>query len=393
MNFSLFFINNKPPPLRNNIVQIAVSSFIFISLLFVIYLINGFSAIQFAEGHFDHLAHNNAAGFGISEDYYVNEQTDPEFPKPNELSKIQFSVQDRNGHDVKNIIVMVEIYTSSGQQRVAVFPWTKLDTGDFNVPFIFPKTGEYQVVISILNNGYNSSQVLNTVPPPRAILNDNTNCNCERGVLNASVTNNAFGSIFIVTLYLAIFGAVAVLGAVLFWMYWSRRKNALFSDYTKYDFIKYFVLLLALAASVVHLAIFPEHGALRLEYSIFLLSASGMQLAYGVIYILLIYSEDNTIDNRLKKTDKLLVTKQYYKKSLLLNLFGLVGSLVLISLYLYSITFPPPLSPNAKPEDVDLAGILDKSLEVILVIGIVALMRYERRRYLYTFRTSKLKKF
>jgi len=373
---------------------LVISSFIVIvSFFFLIYLINNFSAVQFAEGHFDHLAHNNAAGFGISENYYVNEQTDPEFPKPNELSKIQFSVQDRNGHDVKNIIVMVEIYYSSGQQRIAVFPWTTLATGDFNIPFVFPKTGEYQIVISILNNGFNTTQIINTVPPPRTILNDNTNCNCERGVLNASVTNNAFGSIFLITLYLAIFGAVAVLGAVLFWMYWSRRKNALFNDYTKYDFIKYFVLLLALGASVVHLAIFPEHGALRLEYSIFLLSASGAQLAYGIIYILLIYSEETTTDNRLKKTDKLLVTKQYYKKSLLLNLFGLIGSLILIILYLYSITFTPPLSPNGRPEDVDLSGIIDKSLEVILVIGILALMRYERRRYLYTFRTSKLKKF
>lgn len=362
------------------------------SFLFFIYLINSFSVIPFAEGHFSHLAHNNAAGFGISENYYVNEQTDPEFPIPNELTKVQFSVQDRNGHDVKNIIVMVEIYSSNGQ-RISVFPWTRLDSGDFDVPFIFPKPGEYQVVISVLNNGINSTQILDTVPPPRHILNDNTNCNCERGVLNASVTNNAFGSIFFITLYLAIFGAVAVLGGVLFWMYWSRRKNALFSDYTKYDFIKYFVLLLALAASVVHLAVYPEHGALRLEYSIFLLSASGMQLAYGIIYILLIYSEDSIVDNRLKKTDKLLVTKQYYKKSLILNLFGLIGSLVLILLYLYSITFPPPLSPNSRPEDVDLAGIVDKALEVILVFGIVALMRYERRRYLYTFRTSKLKKF
>jgi hypothetical protein len=391
MNFYTCIKNNPMLCYKGPLV---ISSFIVIvSFFFLIYLINNFSAVQFAEGHFDHLAHNNAAGFGISENYYVNEQTDPEFPKPNELSKIQFSVQDRNGHDVKNIIVMVEIYYSSGQQRIAVFPWTTLATGDFNIPFVFPKTGEYQIVISILNNGFNTTQIINTVPPPRTILNDNTNCNCERGVLNASVTNNAFGSIFLITLYLAIFGAVAVLGAVLFWMYWSRRKNALFNDYTKYDFIKYFVLLLALGASVVHLAIFPEHGALRLEYSIFLLSASGAQLAYGIIYILLIYSDDNTTDNRLKKTDKLLVTKQYYKKSLLLNLFGLVGSLILIILYLYSITFTPPLSPNGRPEDVDLSGIIDKSLEVILVIGILALMRYERRRYLYTFRTSKLKKF
>ena len=176
-------------------------------------------------------------------------------------------------------------------------------------------------------------------------------------------------------------------------MYWSRRKSELFSAISKYDFVKYSVLFFALGASVVHLAVFPEHGALRLEYSIFLISASGVQLAYGIMYILLIFSEDNTIDNRLKRSDKLLVTKQYYKKSLFLNLFGLVGSLFLIFLYVYAVSFPPPLSPNSHPEDIDLSGIIDKSLEVILVIGILFLIKYERKRYLYTFRTSKLKKF
>ena len=367
-----------------------ISSF-FIFFLLSLSFTTMFSFVQFVEGHFDHLAHNNAAGFGISEKYYVNEQTDPEYPKPNELSKIMFSVQDRNGHDVHNIIVMVEVYSSHGQ-RISVFPWTKLDSGDFSVPFIFPKIGVYQIVISILNDGISSSQILNTVPPPRPLLNDNTGCNCERGVLNASVTNT-FGSIFVITLYLAIFGAVFVLGSVLFWMYWSKRKDALFSDYSKYDFIKYSVLFFALGASVVHLAVYPEHGALRLEYSIFLISASGVQLAYGIMYILLIFSEDSTIDNRLKRSDKLLVTKQYYKKTLILNLFGLVGSLFLIFLYLYAISFPPPLSPNSHPEDVDISGITDKSLEVILVIGILFLMRYERKRYSYTFGTSKLKKF
>ena len=55
-----------------------------------------------------------------------------------------------------------------------------------------------------------------------------------------------------------------------------------------------------------------------------------------------------------------------------------MGSLFLIALYLYAVTFPPPLSPNPHPEDVDIAGIVDKSLEVILVIGIVFLMRYEK---------------
>jgi len=370
----------------------SLSTHIFSLILFcplIIFL--SFSSFNYADAHFSHLAHINAGGFGISEKYYVNEQTDPEEPIPNQLAQIQFSIQDRNGQDVHNITALVEVYASNGT-RLSVFPWTKLDIGDFSVPFIFPKSGMYQVVVSVLNDGASTSQIVNTIPPSRPLLNDNTGCSCERGVFNVAVSNT-FGSIFLLLLYVAVFGAVTVIGSVLIWMYWSRRKNPLFSDTSKYDSLKYFVLIFALAASVVHLAVYPEHGALRVEYSIFLLSASGIQLAYGLMYILLIFSDDNSVDNRLKKSDKLLVTKQYYKKSVILNLFGLIGSLVLILLYVYAITFPPPLSPNSRPEDVDLSGIIDKALEVIMVIGILVLMRYERRRYLYTFRTSKLKKF
>jgi hypothetical protein len=52
---------------------------------------------------------------------------------------------------------------------------------------------------------------------------------------------------------------------------------------------------------------------------------------------------------------------------------------VLLGLYAYSVTFPPPLSPNNVPEDIDFGGILDKALELTLVIGIVYLMRSEKR--------------
>ena len=72
--------------------------------------------------------------------------------------------------------------------------------------------------------------------------------------------------------------------------------------------------------------------------------------------------------------------KIYYKKSVILNLFGLIGSSVLIGLYIYSVTLAPPLSPINRPEFVDVAGILDKSLEVVLIIGIVYLMRLEKKR-------------
>ena len=70
----------------------------------------------------------------------------------------------------------------------------------------------------------------------------------------------------------------------------------------------------------------------------------------------------------------------YYKKTLILNLFGLIGTGVLLGLYIYSVIFPPPLSPNKSPEDIDLGGILDKILEASLVIGIVYLMKWEKKQ-------------
>jgi len=382
---STFFKKWKNIVINNTKSLTVIFSIIFFFLFFSFF----FSHTQIVEGHFDHLAHYNTAGFGISDKYYVNQQIDPEYTKPNELSQIMFSIQDRNGRDVRNIIVMVEIYSAITGDRVSVFPWTQVDIGDFNVPFIFPKNGNYQIVLSVLNDDVSSSQIINTVPPPRTILNDNSGCDCERGVFNISVTET-FGSIFVAVISISVFGAVFVLGFVLFWAYWSRRKNKSLTPISNYDFIKYSVLFLAFGASIVHLAVYPEHAALRLEYSIFLISASAAQLTYGIMYLLLIFSEDTAVSNS-KKSDKMLVTKQYYKKSLILNLFGLVGSLFLILLYMYAITFPPPLSPNSHPEDVDIAGVLDKSLEVVLVIGILFLMRYERKRYLYSFRTSNFK--
>ncbi|MDQ4073997.1 MAG: hypothetical protein M3162_06800 [Thermoproteota archaeon] len=339
---------------------------------------------QSAEAHFSHFAHYNGAGMGISNQYYVNQQMDPEYTKPNELSHIMFSIQDRNGRDTHNVVVMVEVYHAMTGERVSVYPWTRLAIGDFEVPFVFPKVGNYQIVLSMLNEGVSSTQLLNTLPPPRTLLNSNTDCNCERAVFNISVTEN-FGSIFVMVIFIAIFGVIAVLGVALFWIYWSRRKAKNEYAISNNDFIRYSVLILALGIPIVHLAVFTEHGALRGEYSIFLISASGAQLAYGIMYILLIFS-----GNSSKAGSQ--VTKEYYKKSLVLNWFGLAGSLVLILLYLYSVTFPPPLSPNEHPEDVDVAGVVDKSLGIILVIGILYLMRYERKRYLNSQTATSFKR-
>ena len=88
-----------------------------------------------------------------------------------------------------------------------------------------------------------------------------------------------------------------------------------------------------------------------------------------------------TLTTKLDSTRSARIAKMHYKKSVILNLIGgLIGSSVLLGLYIYSVILPPPLSPVNRPEAVDVAGILDKSLEVVLVIGIVYLMLLEKKR-------------
>ncbi len=354
-----------------------------ISLIFSIYFLISCSFSP-VEAHFSHSAHYNNGAIGIGDKYMVLQQIEPEYTKPNELSQIQFSIQDKQGKDTSNLIGMVEIYSTLTNERLSAYPWTRLASGDFQIPYIFPKIGNYQIILSILNDNSNNSSddIINTIPPARTILGDNSNCNCERAVFNVSITES-FGFIFTTVIYISVIIVILIVGLVLSWMFLSRRKsktNPISND----EFIKYSVLFLALGAGIVHLAVYSGHATLRYEYSIFLISAAGGQIFYGISYILLIFSDDKLT---VKKTDKKYVSKEYYKKSLILNWIGLAGSLVLIFLYLYSVTFPPPLSPNSTPEDVDLGGIMAKALEIVLVIGIIYLMRTEKKRYLYSIQT------
>lgn len=335
-------------------------------------------------GHFSHLVNYNSSDMGIGKKYFIIQQTDPEYIKPNEPSKIMFSIQDYQGRDVNDIIVSVEIYLSTTGERLAVFPWKFLTIGDFEVAHTFTEKGNYQVVLSILNDDINNerSQIINTFPPERVILNDNVNCDCERAVFNISVSES-FGFIFGSVVYVSVLGVVAIVGAVLIWMYLSRRKDystAVSND----EFIKYCVLFLAVGASIVHFAVTPGHAGLKIAYSIFLISAAGGQLLYGIMYLFLLYSDDKLA---LKKSDKNYVSKEYYKKSLIYNWCGLTGSLVLIFLYTYTLFFPPPLSPNPYPEDLSIGGIIAKALEIVLVVGIIYLMKSEKRKYLNSIKT------
>ena len=341
---------------------------------------NKISLTSISYAHLSHLPHYNGFGAAIGK-YYVDEALDPEFTPPLQPTQITFSIQDYGGNDVYNVYTMLEIYQESTGQRIKAFPWTKQDIGDFSLYYTFPSVGSYNIVLSIAND--NNSNNHNGIDPPRDILTGNLNCDCDRGVFSVSITKN-FGNIFFTAIFAGVLGAIVVFGSVAVFAYKSRKKQTKLVSNINSDnsravadreiLIKYFVMMVAIGAGMVHLAVYSEHGSLRIQYSIFLLAAAAAQFAYGIVYVLL------TLTIELDSIRSIQLAKEYYKKSVILNLFGLIGSSILLGLYIYSVVLPPPLSPINRPEAVDVAGILDKSLESVLVIGILYLMWIEKKR-------------
>ncbi len=313
-----------------------------------------------AFAHLEHLPHYNG-NEGHVEKYFIYQALDPEYSAPGEPTAITFSIQDFDGKDVKNVETMVEIYASG--QRLAAFPWTKQEVGDFSLFYNFPDIGVYQIVLSIANGPVNS----NAVDPPRSTLVSSLGCDCERVVFNVNISKT-FGAVFTTTILGALTLPLAGLGIIL-WLNYRKKKGA-GQLRTPGEIAKYAIMLAAIAGGMVHFAVYSEHGSLRLEYPIFLISAGGMQVSYGMMYVLLtLTSEAGSIG-----------PAQYYRKTLILNLFGLTGTFILLGLYAYSTIIAPPLSPTNAPESVSLAGVLAKSLEAFLVVGILYLMRFEKKK-------------
>jgi hypothetical protein len=239
--------------------------------------------------------------------------------------------------------------------------------GDFELFYNFPQVGSYQIVLSVAKDG--NSVNLNSIDPPRPTLSSTMSCNCDRAIFNVSITKN-FGTIWNLMMLIAISLPLSVFGGVLAWNYRRTIKSGKYHSSMRRDTIRYMIMLAAIAGGVVHLAVYAEHALLRLEYSIFLLVAAGMQIVYGVLYTLLTLAGLGANES----------ARKYYQKKLAVNLFGLIGTGILLGLYVYSVTLPPPLSPNDEPEDIDFAGILAKSIEVFTVFGIVYLMRIEKHQ-------------
>lgn len=341
-------------------------------LICLLLIILGFASTNVAFSHLEHLPHYNGGFSGVGK-YYIFQGMEPDYPRPGEPAGIVFSIQDNKGNDMTNIVTMVEIYDEKSGDRIAVFPWTKHDVGDFRLYYTFPRVGNYILVVSVVDDSPASENRIGLASPARSTLLDSSDCDCERGLMNISVTNN-FGAIYYGSIFTGIFMGIAVLGVVLAFMFLKRRKTIMSANIKDKQVLKYCILFLAMASGFVHIAVFPGHASLRIEYSIFLFAAGAAQFAYGIVYVLISLNES-------KISNDMSAVRSRYKKTAVLNMFGLIGSSVLLGLYLYSVILPPPLSPNNIAEQVEVAGVLAKSTEAILVGGMVYLMIWERRRF------------
>jgi len=311
------------------------------------------------------LAHleQKSSGGAIVGKYYSYIGFEPQNPIPGEPAIMIFSIQDNQGNDVYDIQTMIEVYNIQ-QEPLILESWTPKKIGDFEVPIVFDEKGTYQVVLSI-SNGPDDVPHIGT---PRSTLSGTSDCNCIRALFNVTVSddwNNIWNSLMVIVVVLPF----SVFGYALFL---NHRKKGSKQKLLFYETIRYIIILLAFAGGIIHLTIYIDHTPLRIEYGIFLLLAAITQIGFGVLFLSTVL---------IRSTEEKQLTK-LYRRNYTINLFGLIGSLVLLILYAYVVNFPAPLSAENRPEEVSLTGIIAKTLEVSLIISIIYNMKLERKQFL-----------
>ena len=310
---------------------------------------------SFLSNSYAHLEYSSSGGV-MSGKYFSFIGFDPRNPVPGESTKIVFSIQDKDANDIYDIETMVEIYSGNMEKRLFYEPWIKQNVGDFEIQFVFEDKGTYQIVLSISEE----NNIKEHVVAPRPIPSSSSDCDCTRILFNVSVSDNwsyIWNSLMVVVVVLP-FG---VFGYAM-WNNYQNKKSK--QKLCRYETLRYAIMFLAFAGGIVHLSIYIGHTPLRIEYGIFLLLAAISQIGFGVLFLTTLI-----LDSTQKEFRTLC------RQSTVVYLFGLVGSLVLLGLYVYAITFTPPLSPENHPEHIDIAGIVAKALEISL-IGIIVYVMY-----------------
>ena len=308
-----------------------------------------------------HLEQSSSGGV-MEGNYFSYIGFDPRNPAPNESTKIIFSIQDENGNDLYDLETKVEIYSDSMKKRIFYEPWREQSIGDFEIPFMFEKSGIYQIVLSI-------SEVNNLkehVVSPRSLPSSSSDCDCTRVMFNVSISEN-WNNIWTTLMVVIVVLPFSVFGYAMWNNYKNKKSNQKLS---RHETLRYVIMLLAFAGGLIHLSIYVDHAPLRVEYGMFLLLAAISQIGFGVLLLSTVLFDPNKLQKELELS---------HRRNLSIYLFGLIGSGVLIGLYIYAVSFPPPLSTENHPGHIDIAGIVAKSLEAALIGIIVYVMNLERK--------------
>lgn len=309
---------------------------------------------SFLPNSYAHLEHSSSGGV-MSGEYFSFIGFDPRNPIPGEYTKIIFSVQDKDANDIYDIETMVEIYSANMEKRLFYEPWVKRNVGDFEIPFVFEDKGTYQIILSISEENNSKEHVV----APRPIPSSSLDCDCTRILFNVSVSEN-WGYIWNSLMVVIVVLPFGVFGYAMWNNYQNKNSR---HKLGRYEILRYAIMFLAFAGGMIHLSIYIGHAPLRVEYGIFLLLAAISQIGFGVLFLTRLI---------LHPTQKEFET---LRRNTVVYLFGLIGSIVLLGLYVYSITFPPPLSSENHPEHIDIAGVVAKALEISL-IGVIAYVMY-----------------
>ena len=325
-------------------------------------------------GHLEGVPFHNGGG-GRAGEYWVNTAVDPYFAVPNKNTGLVFSVQDDYGNDVYGIYTMVEIYDSANHNRIFLQPWKYQKIGDFTVDYTFKKPGLYQVVLSVSDSSYHS-----TNQPARDILFYNMGCNCHRTVSNVAISES-FGVVWDIIMGIVVVMPITVFGSALYLNYRRTSKNWRNRTVGRLESFRYIVMLTAIASGIVHFLVYAQHASMRVEWSLFLLISASLQVTYGVNFLVSTMTKSHKIKDETRGFTDMRPSKalaKYLITPMRTHLIGILGNASLIGLYIYVIIFPAPLSPDNLPEDLSILGILSKTTEVLGLFSIYWLIRLER---------------
>lgn len=312
---------------------------------------------------FAHLEQSSSGGV-IAGKYFSYIGFEPRNPIPGEFTKMIFSVQDEQGNDLFNIQTMVEIYDVNEEKRIFLETWKNQKIGDFETNFAFEEPGTYQIVLSISEENTQKEHVT----PPRQALSSTLDCNCTRALFNISISeywDDVWSLLLVVIIVLpaSIFGYAMLMN--------FKNKAKFQKKLSRQEILQYVIVFLAIAGGLVHLSIYVDHVPLRIEYGIFLLLAAITQIGFGVLFLSILFIDSNIMEKRFQDFN--------YHRFQAINLFGLVGSGVLLGLYTYAVSFIPPLSPENHPEEIELVGVIAKSLEISLMVIIAYIMIWAKK--------------